>query len=318
VLFVLSVEQTSDQGETQAAVQRSLGARERSLKGSAEQQRALLESQRAALARRAADMRRELSAMDGQAALQREQLALGEQALARLQSLRGENFVSDAQVQAKKEDVLGLRAKLKALELARSVQQREIAALDAEQHELPLKAAARQGEIERDLAELAQVHAESQARRRVVIAAPTDGVVGAVVAEPGQTVSPAVALATLLPPDARLRAHLYAPSSTVGFLRPQQPVLLRYQAFPYQKFGHQKGEVLQVSRTPLAPGELGLAPSAEPMYRVTVALERQAVVAYGQAQPLVAGMQLEADVLLDRRRLIEWIFEPVLGLSGRV
>jgi membrane fusion protein len=29
-------------------------------------------------------------------------------------------------------------------------------------------------------------------------------------------------------------------------------------------------------------------------------------------------MQLEADVQLDRRRLIEWIFEPVLGLAGRV
>jgi membrane fusion protein len=29
-------------------------------------------------------------------------------------------------------------------------------------------------------------------------------------------------------------------------------------------------------------------------------------------------MQLDADVVLDRRRLIEWIFEPVLGIAGRV
>ena len=29
-------------------------------------------------------------------------------------------------------------------------------------------------------------------------------------------------------------------------------------------------------------------------------------------------MQLEADVQLDRRRLIEWIFEPLLGMAGRV
>jgi membrane fusion protein len=28
-------------------------------------------------------------------------------------------------------------------------------------------------------------------------------------------------------------------------------------------------------------------------------------------------MQVEADVLLDRRRLIEWIFEPLLSLAGR-
>jgi membrane fusion protein len=49
-----------------------------------------------------------------------------------------------------------------------------------------------------------------------------------------------------------------------------------------------------------------------------VVLERQSVQAYGQAQPLAAGMQLEADVLLDRRRLIEWIFEPLLSVTGRV
>jgi membrane fusion protein len=54
------------------------------------------------------------------------------------------------------------------------------------------------------------------------------------------------------------------------------------------------------------------------MYRITVALDRQVVQAYGQAQALSPGMQLEADVLLDRRRLLEWIFEPVLSLTGRV
>ena len=52
--------------------------------------------------------------------------------------------------------------------------------------------------------------------------------------------------------------------------------------------------------------------------RAGVTLDQQSVAAYGQAQALVPGMQLEADVLLDRRRLIEWLFEPVLGIAGRV
>ena len=54
------------------------------------------------------------------------------------------------------------------------------------------------------------------------------------------------------------------------------------------------------------------------MYRIIVALDAQSVAAYGVAQPLVPGMQLDADVLLDRRRLIEWLFEPVLGIKGRI
>ncbi|MBY0237030.1 MAG: secretion protein HlyD, partial [Burkholderiaceae bacterium] len=59
-------------------------------------------------------------------------------------------------------------------------------------------------------------------------------------------------------------------------------------------------------------------PGSEPLYRITVKLDRQTVSAYGQAQPLAAGMQLDADVMLERRRLIEWIFEPILSLAQRV
>ena len=62
----------------------------------------------------------------------------------------------------------------------------------------------------------------------------------------------------------------------------------------------------------------GAAASAEPLYRITVQLDRQDVAAYGAPQALAPGMQLDADVVLDRRRLIEWIFEPVLGIASRV
>jgi membrane fusion protein len=40
--------------------------------------------------------------------------------------------------------------------------------------------------------------------------------------------------------------------------------------------------------------------------------------AFGGSQPLVAGMRMQADVLLERRRLVEWLFEPVLGLTSRL
>ena len=146
----------------------------------------------------------------------------------------------------------------------------------------------------------------------------------AVLAEPGQSVAPASALANLVPQGAVLQAQLYAPSSAVGFVRPGQTVRLRLEAFPYQKFGQLEGRVVQVSRTPLAASELaaqtlaGVAPGrpGEAMFRITVGLVD------GQAgrwpQPLVAGMRLQADVLLERRRLIEWLFEPLLGLGSRL
>ena len=327
ILFVLSTDRATLAGDTQATVQTSLAVRENSLRESARQKASLQQEVRAGFGRQIDELRRELTQLDAEAELQSQRLLLAQQAQARVESLHAENFISQAQVQAKSEEVLGVRAQIQSLLRQRSAKLREIGALEAQQRELPLRAQALQGEIDRDLASLAQESAENQAKQRMVIRAPQDGVVTAVLADPGQAVSPASPVASLLPLGAKLQAQLFAPSSAVGFLRQNQPVQLRYQAFPYQKFGHHAGQVLQVSRTPLQASDLaGLplpesmksTPSAEPLYRITVVLDQQAVQAYGQAQPLSAGMQIDADVMLDRRRLIEWIFEPLLSVTGRV
>ena len=78
--------------------------------------------------------------------------------------------------------------------------------------------------------------------------------------------------------------------------------------------------IIGIARNPLAPSDLGFTPpdgSREPLYRIKVELESQSIGAYGKPEPLRPGMQVEADILLDRRRLIEWIFEPILSLAGR-
>lgn len=328
VLFVLDIGQASELGDTQSAVADSLTARERSLRASARQQQALLDTQRSAIGGQRRDLQRELRQIDTESDLQAQRLALARQALERAESLRAENFYSAAQVQTRREELLAVQAAQQSLARQRLAKQRELAALDAQERELPLLSQARQGEIERDLAEVAQASAENASRRRAVVRAPEAGMVGAVTAQVGQRAPISVALASLIPGDARLQAQLYAPSSAVGFIRPDQPVRLRYQAFPYQKFGHHGGHVVQVSRTPLQASELaglpltlpgaGSSAPSEPLYRITVALDAQAVQAYGQPQALAPGMQLDADVLLDRRKLIEWIFEPLISVTGRV
>ena len=325
VLFVLAVGQATLSGDTQATVLSSIESRTRSLQGAARQRSQLEQTQLAAIDRQIGEMGREIESMKLESDLQRQRLLLAEQAQGQYESLRNDNFVSSAQVRTKAEEVLNVKAQLQGLVRQRAARLREIAALQSQRRELPLQTQSAQGAIDRDLAALAQQAAETEARQRIVVRAPQDGVVSGVLAAPGQTVTPAVALASLLPADAKLQAQLFAPSSAVGFVRANQQVQLRYQAFPYQKFGHQAGEVVQVSRSPLQASELAglalpasLSASGEPLYRITVSLDRQSVAAYGQPQALSPGMQLEADVLLDRRRLIEWLFEPVLGIAGRI
>ena len=323
ILFVLSVGQSSPSGDTQVAVEASLASRQQSLRGSAAQQSELEAARLAALDRRIEAMQRELAPMAAEEGLQRQRQQLAEDALAQYKAYRADNFVSDAQVRTKSEELFGVKAQVIALERQRAVHRREIVALQAERRELPLRARAAQGEIDRDLALVAQQSAENAARQTLVVRAPQDGTLSALVVETGQNVTSGGAMASLIPADTRLQAQLFAPSSAIGFVRPDQIVMLRYQAFPYQKFGHQGGRVVQVSRAPLQSAELAGLPlpatqAAEPLYRITVNLDKQDVTAYGTAQALAPGMQLDADVVLDRRRLMEWIFEPVLGIASRV
>src|SRR5690606_8675474 len=110
-------------------------------------------------------------------------------------------------------------------------------------------------QLERALAEISQELIENEARRSAVVVAPSNGTATAVLAQTGQTVNADRPLLSLVPEDVDLQAELYAPSRAVGFISAGDPVRLRFDAYPYQKFGHHQGIVKSVARTALQPGE---------------------------------------------------------------
>jgi membrane fusion protein len=125
-----------------------------------------------------------------------------------------------------------------------------------------------------------------------------------------------------VPKGTRWRAYLFVPSEAIGFVRVDDPVLLRYRAYPYQKFGQYQASVVSIARTALSANELSASgiqsASSHTYYRITVALKSQTVTAYGKPQPLEAGMTLQADILQDRRRLYEWVLEPLYSMTGKL
>ena len=161
---------------------------------------------------------------------------------------------------------------------------------------------------------------QNEAARATVLRAPRTGVVSAVLAREGQMVASGQPLLSILPAGAVLRAQLLVPSRAIGFVAPDSRVVLRYQAFPYQKFGQHYGRVVEISRSALTPAEVSALVGQqveEPLYRIEVALDSQHVMAYGKAEPVRPGMAVDADILLERRRLIEWVFEPLYGIGRR-
>ena len=325
VLFVVSSERYNElQSSTQAAVSESVRHRAGSLRTEIANTGVLQEQQRHDVRSKIEGELTEITKIDAQLRGQQQRVQIAEDSAARYKKLSERDMVAIDQMQQKSAEVLDQRARLQDLERDHIYHERELVAARAELKDLTLQQQNQMSQLERDVAVTSQEYAESEAKRRLAITAPEDGIATAVAAHVGQSVDSSKALVSILRDDALLQAELYVPSRSIGFIRPGDRVLVRYQAFPYQKFGHQAGVVQSVSRTALPAEELssanavGIATNSEPSYLVIVRLASQSVLAYGQPQALQPGMLLEADILRERRHLYEWALEPLFSLSGRL
>ena len=302
------------------AIVRSVRDRQRSLDQQREFVLAAMRSEQAAFAQRRAGIDREVASLDRELEAQSRRLALAADASGRADPLAGIGFLSAAARDRERDASLDHEARHEALKRSRLAFQREVASIEFDAAAALARSRAQLAGIDLQRATVVQEGVERGLQYQAAIVAPVSGIVASVLVEPGQMVLAGTTLATIIPEGAMLEAHLYSPSRSIGFVRPGQEVLVRYLAYPHQKFGSHGARITAVSRNALAPAELGFAAGdggREPLYRIKVRLASQSVSAYGRAEPLQAGMQVEADVLLDRRRLIEWIFEPLLSLAGR-
>jgi membrane fusion protein len=159
---------------------------------------------------------------------------------------------------------------------------------------------------------------EAGRRSHVVLTAPVAGRIADIRVELGETAKAKSVLVEVIPEGAGLQVELFAPSRATGFLAPGTEVQLRYDAFPYQKFGVSSGRILRISRSTMDARELPRTMVAdEPVYRVIVTIDRDHVMVDGKKRPLQAGMTLKADLILERRRVAEFLFAPLLGAARR-
>ena len=313
-LFVVSSERlSSERGATHAAVSDHLLARRRSIEAQISQTRLLEHAERASLEQRIRMLEAERVNLQDSVHDQLQRLKYAEDAVSRYRAVEAEGFVPKEQVIARQEAALDQHSRVQALERERSRIDRELGDARGALSALATKYASQVAELERAIGGMELEIAENEARRRVLVVAAQSGRATAVSAEVGQSIGAAETLAVIVPEGVRLHAQLFAPSSAVGFIGPGDEVLLRYDAYPYQKFGHHRGTVASVSRAAV-PAEGGGAP----VFAIVVDLEQQMVSAYGRARALRAGMAVEADVLQETRRLYEWVLEPLVTLSGRI
>lgn len=232
------------------------------------------------------------------------QAALARTQRDKLNAMCREGYASNRQVEEQQSNLLKSQARQQEYQRQLLDIEQKIMQVRQQLMEKPLYEQRRRNEIERQLG-------ENESRRAFEIRAPRAGTVGTIMVKTGQVVMAGQSAISVLPQDARLVARIMVDTRAIGFIEPGQKVVLRYQAFPWQKFGQQYGRVIDVSRTVLSPQEVATLTGNNnvkaPQYRVLVQLDRQAISVYTRHEPLRPGMALDADFLVDRRHIYEWV-----------
>ncbi len=259
---------------------------------------------------------RELVELEREIETRSEQVRLARDTVSKFLAVSERMYVSQVQLNEQKQTMLALVAAKQSLRRDATVLRRNLVQLKLALSELEVQRVEMHANITRGKALMRQESVQLEAGGGLLVRAPVDGLVTSRLVELGQAVQSGQPLFSIQPKGATLHAHLRVPSSAAGFVRPGDRVLLRYKSFPYQKFGSHGGTVLRISRSTI--DSLMSHQADDSVYRAVVELDRQSVLAFGSAEPLRAGMELEADILGERRRLYEWMLEPLFSVSGKV
>jgi len=319
LLFKVAVPQTMADGSDADGKRLTGFERERAeLTSAHERERERAAAARVSLAARRAASIQEISELAHLERLQIEQRHLADAQFDALRQLYERGALPAVQWLTIRTQHLAVQEKLQTTRELISRTQGELASLDAAAASSRYESADRLAALSAQLLALDRARLEVESRRDFAVRAPITGRVMALQRKIGEAASPAQLVLTIVPHDSPLVGRLLIPTRAIGFVKPGQRIRLRFDAFPYQHFGTQPGILENVAASVLYSGDsFGPLPVSQPAYPATVVIPGQSIAADGRDVPLQAGMLLQADIILERRTILEWLVEPLLTLRGR-
>jgi membrane fusion protein len=256
----------------------------------------------------------ELVHLRAQIALQNERIQISEELLANAVQLAPKGYVARLEKRRRQAELLEQKQNFTALSQQLAARQNQLTETRYSLEQLPTLMAEKIQLLRNELTATEQRIAEINGRRAYIIRAPIAGRISTLQASVGQTANPQRLQLQIVPASSALQAELFVPTRAIGFVRVGQEVRILYDAFPYQHFGTYRGRVIKVSQTILTGSDISTPVEIkEPSYKVTVALDRPDIDAYGESKLLQPDMLLRADIILERRSLVNWLLSPLLG-----
>jgi membrane fusion protein len=266
-----------------------------------------------------AALKSRIASLDGELTAARQQVATLNALLTRIAPLERKGYASTLDIQQQKTQLFDAETQVRTVQIQSTEAAEQLAALGVQLQQLPISTAFKLSELRRQRSQNDQALTHLEGERSTALVAPCDGDIELVLVKDGQSVVAGSRVLSIAPSGSPLRADLLLPSDAIGFVHTNASVALHYQPFPFEKFGTQAGVVLSVGGSALSPNEvdtlLGRQLTDQALFQVIASIPSQTILAYGKPVALKPGMAVDADILLDRRSLLEWLFEPVLRVA---
>jgi membrane fusion protein len=231
----------------------------------------------------------------------------------RVAAVAAQGYASRQEAAQKKDQVTSQQSRVAELRSTLARVDLEIATTEAERQ---VVAAKLQGLIEnqrRSSGELERLIVQSDSEAEQAIRAPADGVVSTALIANGQSVAAGQPLFTIAPVDAPLIVRLLLPARAAASVKAGLGVKVAFRAYPQEKFGQFDARIETVSDMPSLPSEIErIYALSEPVFIAVASLPRELRAPDGRLLKIKAGMLADALVPIERRTVLEWLFEPLL------
>lgn len=180
-------------------------------------------------------------------------------------------------------------------------------------------------EYENQKRTLSNQKSEADASGELLVNSQVRGKVTSMSVTPGQMVSTGDYLAQLVPAtDYKFRVVLWIPNSSMPYVAVGDQINIRYDAFPYQKFGQFDGKIMTIAAAPATVQEMSSYSNApyvpgtglpEPYYKAIAEITRSDFAYRDKTLALSSGMRAQVTLFLEKRPLYQWILTPFYDIQ---
>lgn len=143
------------------------------------------------------------------------------------------------------------------------------------------------------------------------VVSPVDGIIKDVnITNANMTIGENAVMLTIVPKKDSLQAQVYLKNEDIGQLHVGQDVKVKVASYPFQKYGFVKGKVSYIEPDATALGDTKNPVSQTYGYKINIELEHDYVGAH-QQQKLLPGMSVQADIVLDKRSIWDYLVSPL-------